>query len=261
MKAKNVIIVLLLAGTAGAGAAATLYAIQAADAQRQVEIAEANLDALGDTIQRYISDSTQTATLMATQADVNGDSITGLLASLSGAVAGRDQTLRALSTLRVEFSTLQGEFESVDVEVHEADPDEPDVPATEEATFEVGGPPIQGSLSVLYRPTLPWTLTTNLTVSPFNQTYSVGCDDVRRAIVNITTPDWVTTTPQRGVIAPDVCNPVQPRPVLSFSMGKSIWGVAGGVIGWFLHDLLSGGSDSPGPSNPYPECYDDWGCR
>lgn len=258
MSAKNVIIVLLLAGTAGAGAAATVYAMQAADAQRQVEIAEANIDAMGDTIQRYVSDSTQTATLMATQADVNGDSITGLLASLSGAVSGRSQTLRALSTLRLEFSALQGEFESVDVEVHEADPDEPDEPATAEATFEVEGPPIQGSLSVLYRPTLPWTLRTNLTVSPFNQTYSVGCDQLNRAIVNITTPEWVTTTPERGVIAPDVCNPVQPRPVLSFSMGKSVWGIAGGVVGWLLHDLLSGSTASP--SNPYPECYDEWGC-
>jgi len=115
------------------------------------------------------------------------------------------------------------------------------MPIEEVAQFDLQGPPIDGSIWVTYQPTPPWRLRTDLGVTPFAQTYAVGCDEAMNAIVNVTTPDWVSATLERGVIAPDVCNPVRPQPVFAFSFGKVIWGVGGGIFGALIHAALSGG--------------------
>lgn len=233
---KKWMIVLLLAGCVVFVGAALLYAQRAADASRAASIAQANLAAMQDTVQRYRADSTETATLMQRQEEVNEDSIRVLLASLGQAIDGRQQTLRALNTLRVEFDALRREYTSV--AVRPLEPEEGEPAGDEEATFEVAGPPIQGSLRVVYRPDLPWSLYTDLRPSPFTQTYSVGCDELRRAIVNVTTPPWVNTTLERGVIDPDVCNPATQLPVFAFTVDRGVWAVAGSAVGfalaWFL---------------------------
>jgi hypothetical protein len=234
---KKWFIIMLLAGSVIAVGAATAFAMRAVRADRDVAVAEANLAAMQDTIQRYRADSTQTATLMQRQEEVNDDSIRVLLSSLGEAIDGRDQTLRALNTLRVEFDVLRREYTSV--AVRPIEPEEGEVgTGDEEATFDIAGPPIEGSLRVVRRVDLPWSLYTDLTPSPFSQTYSVGCDELRRAIVNVTTPSWVNTTLERGVVDPDVCNPIAPTPVFAFSTGKAIWAGGGVVIGALIAKLL-----------------------
>lgn len=238
---KKVLWILLLMSTVGAVSAAVVFAMQAADAKRQIAIANANADALRDTVTMYGDSISRTVTLMQTQGEVNGDSITALRASLDAAVTGRDQTLVALNTLRVEFRTLRDEFESVDVVEVPADPDEPDEPPEELGTFQIEGPPIGGDIWVTYRRLTPWSLRTALTVSPFGMLYSVGCDELHRALVNITTPEWVTGTPERGTMGPDVCNAFRPVPFFSFSPDKAIWAVGGGLLGYLLANLVDDG--------------------
>ena len=136
--------------------------------------------------------------------------------------------------MRVQFDILRNEFESTTVEPVE------DEPEAAEAQFAVEGPPVEGNLWVTYRPNAPWGLRTELGVTPFSMTYSVGCQEMS-AVVNITTPPWVQTTPERGVIAPDVCNPVKPRPIFSFSWDRAVWMGVGGILGAVIANLLDDG--------------------
>jgi len=244
---KKLLIILLLAGTVASGLAAAVLYAQSVEMRRDLDVAAANAAALRDTLTMYGDSLSTTVSIMQTQGQVDEDSITGLLTSLDLAVNGRAQALRALNSVRVEFDAYRTSVESsVVVEVPDNEPE-----GTQEATFQVEGPPIQGDLFVTYRPESPWRLRTNLTVSPFTQTYSVGCEG-SNALVNITTPPWVRATPERGVISPDVCNPIQPVPIFSFTVGKAVWAVGGGILGaglYWLFDSVLGGDSSP--SHPY----------
>lgn len=234
MKPKTFFIILLLAGTVVSTVAATILYAGKLEAERDASVALANLAASLDTIRRYQDDSTTTASLMAFQDSVNQDSLIALGGSLSDAIRDRNQTLQALSTLRVEFASLRDQFVSIDVEEH------PEEPGAEEASFEIEGPPIFGDIGVIYRPADPWTLRTNLSVTPFRQVYDIGCDEMRRALVNVTTPEWVRVTLEKGVIMPDVCNPLT-IPTLKFTWGKAVWFGGGMLSGFLLANLIDDG--------------------
>lgn len=247
MKLRTFFIILLLAGTVGSGIAAAVLYAQSVEMRRDLEVAAANAEALRDTVTMYEDSVSTTVSLMQTQGQVNEDSIAGLLTSLDLAIDGRSQAIRALNSVRVEFEAYRTSVESsVVVDV----PDETEEPGAQEATFQVEGPPIQGDLFVTYRPNLPWGLRTNLMVTPFTQTYTIGCEG-HNALVNITNPPWVNATPERGTITPDVCNPIQPVPIISFTIGKAVWAVGGGILGaglyWLFDELLS---SDPSPSYP-----------
>ncbi len=252
---KKILFILLIAGTVGAVGAATVYARSAADADRQREIAEANLEAARDTITRYTDSITTTTSLMQQQGDVAQDSIVRLLETLGAAVAARDQTLRSIQTMQLEFARLEGSYASARVRIREDSvAHEHELAEGEaEAEFEVLGPPIDGSLTVTYRPEAPWTLQTDLGVTPFALTYSVGCQG-RAPVVNITTPSWVSGTPEAGVIAPDVCNPVKPRgawsSIFRVDISNSIWFTLGGIAGYFIGREFGGETIR----EPYYEC-------
>jgi hypothetical protein len=237
MKARTFVILLLLVTTIVAGMAAAVLYSRGLEAQRAAQIAQANMDALRDTVTMYEDSLSTTVSLMQTQGQVSEDSIAELLGTLGVAIEERNQTLVALNSLRVTFRTLREEFESVTV----TQPPEEDTPGSEQATFEITGPPIDGNLWVTYRPNAPWSLRTALTPTPFDLVYSIGCDEMNRALVNITTPPWVPVTPERGTISPDLCNPLKPLPIFSFSMGRAVWALGGAGVGAFVYWLFNDG--------------------
>lgn len=247
---KKWIILFLVLATAGSLIAASIAIRHAADADRQVELMKVNADALRDTVRTFRDDSTATATLMATQAQLNADSVANLLGSLRAAVDDRDEALSSLSVMRTEFARLREEFVSHTVTV----PDEPTEPGEARADFDVQGPPVEGTVSVVYRPTAPWSLFTDLSVSPFTQVYTIGCDDLHRAVVNVTTPEWVRVNLERGIVPDDYCLP-RTRPLFGFSFDKAVWGAAGAVLGavgfWILDEAFSS-DDASGRWKEYP---------
>ena len=99
------------------------------------------------------------------------------------------------------------------------------------AAFELQGPPISGVQTVRSGPQI--TLDSRLVVSPFSISYGVACSGAD-AVFSWETPDWVSTTFESGTVDPLVCNPVPQRNLFSFSPGKSIWLVAGGILGYVL---------------------------
>lgn len=240
---KKLFIILLLAGTIIAIGAAAIYAQRAADAERQRNIAEANLIALTDTVTLYQDSLSTTVSLMQTQGQLSQDSILLLNTTLARAIYERNQTIESLQTLRLDFARLQGSYASVRVQLREdslAHAGEELAEGEEEAQFDLEGPPIEGSLWVTYRPAAPWGLRTDLGVSPFAMTYSVGCQE-RVPVVNVTTPPWVRATPERGTVSEDVCNPVKPRPIFSFSWDRAIWMGVGGILGAVIANWVDDG--------------------
>lgn len=242
MLKKLVIFAILTAGVLVG--ASTLYGY-VTDLKREATIARANADALRDTLTMFEDSVSTTRTLMQLQVEANQDSILGLHESLRRAVEQRDQTIAAFNTLRVEFDVLRDEFTSVTVEQHTEDPGE------ERATFEIAGPPVEGSLFVTYRPSLPWLLRTELRPSSFDLVYSIGCDTMRRALVNTTTPPWVRANPTLGSVTPDVCNAPMAKPLLSLDLGRAVWfggGVVTGLAAYWLLDTIFDGE----PTYQYP---------
>ena len=256
---KRAVIFALIGGTVVAVGAATLYARSAADAERQRDIAEANLVALRDTVTIYSDSLSETTSLMQMQGELTQaqqDSILLLNTTLARAIFERNQSIRSLQTLELRFARLQGEFASAEMTNDSL------AAALEEGEelrqFDVAGPPIEGSLWVTYRPQGAWGLTTDLGVSPFAMQYTVGCQD-NAPVVNVTTPPWVGVTPERGTVAPDVCNPVKPvsawSSIFRVDVSNSIWLTLGGIAGYFIRGWVDDGGKGHIPCRD-DVCYD-----
>jgi hypothetical protein len=237
---KLVLFALIVAGIAVSASVALGFALS--NARRDASIAQANADAYRDTMQTHRSELdtiNEAVSLMIVQDSVNTDSILRLGGALAAAVEDRDQHLRSLQIVRVEFDKLRTSIESTEVVQDDPEPETGEVSQT--GTFALEGPPIDGSVSVtawLHDLTRPWSLKTDLTVRPFVSTYAIGCDDLRRAIFNVESPSWVRMELVQGVVEPEVCHGRKVS-LFDFSWGKATWfagGVGAGVLLWNLVD-------------------------
>ena len=228
MKKWLILLILILAGATTA-LAASLY-----NARRDASIAQANHRALQDTIRRYQTDSTEAVSLMAIQADINTDSLAKLGDALAAAIEDRNIQVTMLSDLRVAFDAVRLELESTDVVVEEPEdcPDCEPEEITRVGTFDVEGPPIEGSLVVRVPWGLEetWDLTTDLRITPFKVKWDAGCDELRNAVFNASVPDWVDLTLERGTVDPTMCHG-QKVSLFDFSWGKTAWFGGGFLVG------------------------------
>lgn len=202
----------------------TYQSYRSGELQRELTIAEANERAALDTTRFTLTDSVAAATRLAEQAAIETDSLSGALAA---ALEDRSAALVTLQRTRVQIDSLVALAQTPTTDtviVTQAD-------TVRVATFELRGPPISGTQTV--RAGALILLDSRLKVSPFSVTYGVACSG-SDAVFTWDTPRWITTSFQGGKVDPRVCNPPPARSLFSISTGKSLWLVAGGLLGYVL---------------------------
>ena len=192
--------------------------------RRDLTIAEANTRAALDTTRTTLTDSLAAATRLAEQSSVQADSLSGALAD---ALQDRSAALRSLQRTRIRFDSVVALAQTPTVDT---------IVVTENdtirvASFPLGGPPIEGVQTVRVGAMI--LLDSRLNVSPFSITYGVACSG-SDAVFAWETPPWVRTSFESGTIDPLVCNPAPRASLLTVNAGKTIWLVAGGLLGYVL---------------------------
>jgi len=215
-----------------------------AQAKWDTSVAEANTRALQDTVRVYqgiaqglegeLGEKTRAATLMQEQLTINSDSIRGLNTGLGVASRALQLSQRALSRAEVSFDSLVATIPAVTDVVDE-------VTGERTATFTVEGPPIEGTATVVVPPTTarPILFQPRLFVTPFGFTYALGCTPQLDAVVTFESPTWVTMTPQRGIVEPEVCHGDRPTLGQGFQISLGNFAIGAGV-GSVLTAILFG---------------------
>lgn len=226
-----IVVVALVLLLAMGGIAWTLVA----QAKWDTSVAEANTRALQDTVRVYqgiaqglegeLGEKTRAATLMQEQLTINSDSIRGLGTALGVASAALQLSHRALSRAEVAFDSLVADIEADSVIFVEETGDRI-------ATFTVEGPPIEGTAKVVVPPeesTRRILFQPALTVSSFTFTYALGCTPQLDAVATFESPSWVRMTPQRGIVAPEICHGDRPTLGQGFKISFGSFGLGAGV--------------------------------
>ncbi len=207
-------------------------------ARRDLAVAEANERAALDTTRTHLRDSVAASTRLAVQAAIIPDSVSDALAE---ALQDRDANLVAFQRSEIAFDSVValGQVAAVDTVFVEGED------TIRVVTFELEGPPIRGEQVVKLTPGTPVpgqarplsvTLDSRLVVSPFSITYGIACQN-NDPVFAWKTPDWVTATFAGGTVEPDVCYTPPPTPILSISVGKSVWLAAGVAVGYLLSEV------------------------
>ena len=233
---------LLLVAIATIGIAWTAVA----QAKWDTSVAEANTRAWLDTVRVYkgtvaglegeLGERTRAATLMQEQLVINSDSIGELNTGLGVATRALRLSQRALSRAQVSFDSLVADI-AADEDVVDS------VTGDRTATFIVEGPPIEGTATVVVPPTLARSIIfqPRLFVTPFEFTYALGCTPQLDAVATFESPSWVSMTPQRGQVAPEICHGDRPTIGEGFSVSVGSLGIGlgiGGLIGAVLTSLV-----------------------
>ena len=201
------------------------------DLRRERDIAAANTRAALDTTRTVLLDSVAAKTRLATQREVERDSVSR---ALDRALDDRGAVLRSLQRVSVAFDSLVNIDRTPDIDTVLVTP-AGDSLRTAVYTYE--GPPIEGEQVLTVAPRGgAIELETHLNVSPFTMTYGVACAD-KDAVVTFDSPEWVKATLDEGVVDPRVCNP--PAPALALTLfkpdiGKALWGVVSFGLGYYL---------------------------
>lgn len=198
--------------------------------KRANDIADANTRAALDTTRTSLRDSILARTRLASQREIERDS---LGEALQLALGDRRATLRTLSRTRISFDSLQevGRVPDIDTVLVTPAGD-----SLRTAVFAHEGPPIEGEQVVTVASQGgPIELESHLAVTPFTLTYGIACAD-HDAVVSWDTPQWVNADFVEGVVDPQICNPKRDGFVVSLAkptLGKAIWMGAGAVICYF----------------------------
>ena len=229
----NVVAILVVAAVVLIGISAVAWTL-VAQAKWDTSIAKTNTRALLDTVRVYkgtvaglegeLGERTRAATLMQEQRTIDSDSISGLNTALGVASSALDLTHKVISRAKVSFDSLFATIEA------DSAPTVDEATGDLLATFTIEGPPIEGTAtvvvgenlgSILFRP--------RLFVSPFEFTYDLACTPQLDAVATFESPEWVRMTPQRGVVAPEVCHGDRPTLGQGFSVSIGNIGIGMGI--------------------------------
>ena len=229
----NVVAILVVAAVVLIGISAVAWTL-VAQAKWDTSVAEANTRALSDTVRVYqgiakglegeLGERTRAATLMQEQLTINSDSISGLNTALGVASSALKLSQRALSRAEVSFDSLFATIEADSAIVVD------ELTGDRVATFTIEGPPIEGTATVVVQENVQSIIfQPRLFVSPFEFTYALGCTPELDAVVVFESPAWVRMTPQRGVVAPEVCHGDRPTFGQGFSVSIGNIGIGMGI--------------------------------
>lgn len=213
-------------------------------AQRNLDVAEANVRAAEDTVRTVRADNQTARSGLVAQHTIALGNVQELLrlnreelTSTSLALEDRDAD-HIVAVNAMEFS-----FDSIALENVELNADLMTLSRSDESfrvvALDIVGPPISGDVDISIPSDTSKSVDiefVRLKIEPFRAIYTIACAG-HDAVVVAETPEWVNMELQPGAVDPNVCNPL-PVSLGAFDfkpdLGMGLGAAGGFVLGWFL---------------------------